>query len=185
MTRRTIMETQTVLTTKENFNTIRNLYPLYLYDLSEINGNFPNEYGIYEDEPIKTLQEQYHLQDIWIEKPGTLFPHIIFADNKPAGFALVSTGQYAPKDVDYYLFEFFLLRPYRGKNMGEIAAKQVFDKFQGKWKLYTNPTDSNKRAQTFWNKTINNYTSGNFEKEVGPTFDGEKLIFKFSNMCSF
>lgn len=175
------MEIELVLANNESGNIIKNLYPLYLYDLSEIYGNIPNEYGIYEDEPIKTLEEQYHLQDIWFQKPELLFPFIIFADKKPAGFALVSTGEYSPKDIDYYLYEFFLLRPYRRKDIGEISAKQVFDKFQGKWQLHTNPTSSNKKAQSFWNKTINNYTSGNFESVCGPTFDGEKLIFRFSN----
>ena len=175
------MEIELVLANNESGNIIKNLYPLYLYDLSEIYGNIPNEYGIYEDEPIKTLEEQYHVQDIWFQKPKLLFPFIIFADKKPAGFALVSTGEYSPKDIDYYLYEFFLLRPYRGKDIGEISAKQVFDKFQGKWQLHTNPTSSNKKAQSFWNKTINNYTSGNFESVCGPTFDGEKLIFRFSN----
>ena len=175
------MEIELVLANNESGNIIKNLYPLYLYDLSEIYGNIPNEYGIYEDEPIKTLEEQYHVQDIWFQKPELLFPFIIFADKKPAGFALVSTGEYSPKDIDYYLYEFFLLRPYRGKDIGQISAKQVFDKFQGKWQLHTNHTSSNKKAQSFWNKTINNYTSGNFEGVCGPTFDGEKLIFRFSN----
>lgn len=178
---RVIMEIETILANEDTANIIRNIYPLYLHDLSEINGNVPNEYGIYENEPIKTLCEQYRVQDIWFQKPGLLFPFIIFVDKKPAGFDLVSTGGYAPKGTDYYVYEFFLLRPYRGKNIAEIAAKQVFDKFRGKWELYTNPTTLNQRAQSFWYKTINDYTSGNFQKSLGTTFDGEKLIFRFSN----
>lgn len=175
------MKIEIVLSNKQNSNIIKNLFPLYLYDLSEIYGNVPNEYGIYEDEPIKTLAEQYNVQDVWFQKPDQLFPFIIFVDKKPAGFALVATGGYAPKGVDYYMYEFFLLRPYRGKNIGEISAKQVFDKFQGKWEIYTSPTSSNKKGQSFWNKTINQYTLGNFERILGPTFDGEKLIFRFNN----
>lgn len=174
------MEIEIILANDETANIIRNIYPLYLYDLSEFSGESPNEYGIYENEPIKTLEEQYHIQDIWFQKPGLLFPFIILADKKPAGFALVSTGAYAPKDADFYVYEFFLLRPYRGKNIAEIAAKQVFDKFQGAWELDTNPSTLNQRAQWFWNKTINNYTSGNFEKVIGTTFNGERLIFRFS-----
>lgn len=175
------MEIETILANDETANIIRNIYPLYLHDLSEIHGNVPNEYGIYEDEPMKTLDEQYRVQDIWFQKPGLLFPFIIFADKKPAGFSLISTREFAPKGVDYYVYEFFLLRPYRGKSIAEVAAKQVFDKFRGDWELFTNPTTLNKRAQSFWHKTINNYTSGNFEKSFGTTFDGEKLIFRFSN----
>lgn len=179
------MNVETRLANRENANIIKNLYPLYLYDLSEIYGNVPNEYGIYEDEPIKTLEEQYNLQNIWFEKPEKLFPFITFVDNKPAGFALVASAEYAPKGTDYYMYEYFLLRPYRGNNIAEIAAKQVFDKFHGRWEVYTNPTESNKRGKSFWHKTINNYTSGDFEEFFGTTFDGEKLIFKFNNKAMF
>ncbi|QVK18487.1 GNAT family N-acetyltransferase [Mycoplasmatota bacterium] len=175
------MNIETILADDKTSNIIRNLYPLYLYDLSEFNGTLPNEYGIYEDEPVKTLEEQYHVQDLWFQEPGLLYPFIIFKDKLPVGFALVSTGKYSPKTTDYYLYEFFLLRPYRGENIAEIAAKQVFDKFKGKWELFTHPTPSNIRAQSFWQKTINHYTSGNFTRENGPTFDGEKIIFRFSN----
>lgn len=121
------------------------------------------------------------LQNVWFQKPGGLFPFIIFVDKKPAGFALVATAEYAPKNADYYVYEFFLLRSYRGRHIAEIAARQVFDMFQGKWELYTNPISSNKRGQSFWHKTINNYTLGNFEEIFGTTFDGEKLIFRFNN----
>ena len=84
------MEIQSILANDENANIIKNLYPLYLHDLSEIYGNVPNEYGIYEDKPIKTLEEQYDVQNIWFQKPKTLFPFIIFVDKKPAGFAYLS-----------------------------------------------------------------------------------------------
>lgn len=177
------MKINTILANNETANIIRNLYPLFLYDISEIYGNVPNEFGIYEEEPVKTLGEQYHIQDTWFQNPELLYPFIIFADKKPAGFALAATGKYAPKTTDYFMYEFFLLRPYRGNNIAEIAAKQVFDKFKGKWEIYTNPTSSNKRGQAFWHKTVNNYTSGNFEEIFGTTFDGEKLIFKFDNNC--
>ncbi len=169
------------LATEQTANTIRNLYPLYLYDLSEIYGNKPNEYGIYEEEDIKTLSEQYHNQDIWFQNPQFLFPYIIYVDHKPAGFILLSTGKYSPKDTDYYVYEFFLLRPYRGNNIAQTAAIKVFDKYHGKWILYTNPPVLSKRAPTFWRKTIHQYTNGCFEEEIGETVFGEKLIFKFKN----
>lgn len=48
-----ILEVKVVLANEENAKIIKNIYPLYLHDLSEIHGNIPNEYGIYEEEPIK------------------------------------------------------------------------------------------------------------------------------------
>lgn len=177
------MNVEAILATKENANIIKNMYPLYLYDLSEIYGNVPNEYGIYEEgiEPIKTLEEQYDIQNPWFEHPGILFPYITIVDNRLAGFCLVSTKQFAPKDVDYHVMEYFLLRPYRGRKIAEIAVKQIFSKHLGKWEVYTNPTSKNVRGQKFWHKTVSNYTLGNFQEFFGTTYDGEKLIFRFDN----
>lgn len=175
------MEIKVVLAKEENKNIIKNLYPLYLHDLSEVYGNLPNEYGIYEEEPIKTLAEQYDVQNIWFQNPEYLFPFIIMVDGKPAGFDLVATGKYAPKGLDYYVYEFFLLRPYRGIGIAPNAAKQIFDKFYGKWGLYVAPSGKNPRAEKFWRKTISDYAHGIFEEKQGSTFDGERLIFTFNN----
>ena len=175
------MEVNVVLADKENANIIKNIYPLYLHDMSEVYGNVPNEYGIYENGPIKTLAEQYDVQNIWFEKPNKLFPFIIMADGKPAGFDLVGTGEYIPKEMDYYVYEFFLLRPYRGKNIASVAAKQVFDKFSGEWGLYVAPSGKNPRGEKFWRKTVREYINGSFHERQGQTFDGERLIFTFNN----
>lgn len=57
---------------------IKNMYPLYLHDLSEHYQTYPNLHGIYEESgTIQTLEEQYGVQNIWWEKPDTLFPYLI------------------------------------------------------------------------------------------------------------
>lgn len=175
------MRVETILANKDNENIIKNLYPLYLYDLSEHYGNSPNEYGLYEDESVKTLIEQYEFQNIWFEKPDILFPYIIMADGNPVGFILVATKPYVSKETDYYVNEFFILRNYRGKNIGEIAANQVFDKFNGRWELFTNHLDTNIRGQKFWRKTVRGYTGNSYEETCGQTIHGEKIIFRFNN----
>jgi aminoglycoside 6'-N-acetyltransferase I len=175
------MKINTILANNENSNIIKNLYPLYLHDLSEHYEDFPNEYGIYEEEPIKTLTEQYEVQNIWFEKPNVLFPYIIMVEDKPAGFMLIATAPYAPKTTDYYVSEFFLLRPYRGKNIAQAAAKQVFDKFPGIWELYTNHLPKNLIGQKFWRKTVSSYANNNYYESEGQTVHGEKLIFRFNN----
>lgn len=62
-----------------------------------------------------------------------------------------------------------------------MKKEYFFRLLLGKWLVYTNPTDLNKKGKSFWNKTIDNYTLGNFEKSLGVTYDGEKLIFRFNN----
>lgn len=177
-----LVEVKVILADDTNKNIIKNIYPLYLHDLSEHYGNFPNEYGIYEEEPMKTLMEQYEVQNIWFERPNTLYPFIIMADEKTAGFMLTTSFPILPsKDIDYYVGEFFILRPYRRKNVGQIAAKQVFDKFLGKWELYTNHLEANTKGQKFWRRTISEYTNNKYEEFEGDTCDGRKLIFRFNN----
>lgn len=176
------MDIKVILADDENKNIIKNIYPLYLHDLSEHYGNFPNGYGIYEEEPMKTLMEQYEVQNIWFERPNTLYPFIIMVDEKPAGFMLIASFPILPsKDIDYYVCEFFILRPYRRKNVGQIAAKQVFDKFLGRWELYTNHLEANIKGQKFWRRAVSEYTNNKYEEFQGDTCDGRKLIFRFNN----
>lgn len=161
---------------------INNLYPLYLHDLSEIWGWKPNQYGIFEDEEILTLQEQNKLFDIWWSKQTILFPYLIRVDEAPAGFALVATPPYTPHDSDFYLNEYFILRSFRGNGVAETAAVKVLNNHRGTWELQTNPTETNRRAQAFWRRTIANYTNGNYQEAIIETKnDRNKLIFRFNN----
>lgn len=43
----------------------------------------------FEEDAVKTLEEQYSTQQIWIEHPSILFPYLIYVDDIPAGFCLV------------------------------------------------------------------------------------------------
>ncbi|WP_127590516.1 GNAT family N-acetyltransferase [Paenibacillus lautus] len=160
---------------------INNIYPLYLHDLSGIWGWKPNRYGIYEDDDTRTLNDQIQVFDIWWEKPSILFPYLIRVDGLPAGFALVATPPHT-FGSDYYMNEFFVMKPFRGKHVAENAASQVFDKHAGSWEVQTNATDRNKRAQTFWRKTLQNYVPESCVKELVATRDdNEKLIFQFNS----
>lgn len=90
---------------------IKNLYPLYLHDLSGHyglnDGLVLNEHGIYEDDhDIQTLAQQYDVQNIWWEKPGCLYPFLFRADLVPAGFALIATPPHCAPGVDYFVNEF-------------------------------------------------------------------------------
>ncbi|MFF2480010.1 GNAT family N-acetyltransferase [Paenibacillus sp. NPDC058071] len=131
-----------------------------------------------------TLSEQNTVFDIWWEKPSVLFPFLITVDDVPAGFAFVATPPYTPcpPNINYYLNEFFLLRPFRGNGVGEEAARQVFDRFRGNWEVQTGSMERNVRAQMFWRKTLKDYANGQYSEEPGNDPDtGDKLVFRFTN----
>lgn len=180
------MNIEVVLTNKESSYIINNIYPLYLHDLSEHYRNLPNKHGVYEESnDYKTIFQQNEVFRIWWEKPNCLYPFLILVDGIPAGFIFVATPPHTAQGIDYYVNEFFLLRPFRGKGVGMFAASSVFDRFKGKWELYTNHSEKNLKGQKFWRKTVSNYTKGLYEENYGQTFDGYKLIFKFDNSNDF
>ncbi|WP_078553503.1 GNAT family N-acetyltransferase [Bacillus alkalicellulosilyticus] len=176
------MKIDVQLTDKNQAYIIKNLYPLYLHDLSGHYGNKPNVHGVFEDsDDFRTLNDQYDVQNIWWEKPEILFPYLILVDGIPAGFVRIATPPHCNKGIDYFVSDFFLLQSFRGKGIAERAANLVFEQFIGNWELFTNPLEKNIVGQSFWRKTISNYTNGAFIEEKGETFDGYKLIFRFNN----
>ena len=174
------MKIETLLFTSETAHVFRNLYPLYLHDLSAFNSAAPNEHGILESNPYRTLEEQMEAHNAWLELPDSLFPYLIRVDGAPAGFCLVATHPHIERDSDYLIHEFFLLHAYRGRGVGQQAAVQAFDRFRGRWHVYVLP--DNLRAVSFWRKTISEYTSGDYEEDHGPTiFAEEHVIFRLTN----
>lgn len=175
------MKIEIILADNTNGFIIKNMYPLYLHDLAGIHGTLPNEYGIFEDGPVRTLAEQYDVQQVWFENPDLLFPYLFMVDNLPVGFCLVARGKYAPKDVDYYVYETFLLRPFRRNSISYQAVIEVFGKHHGKWMLFTHSTENNISAKSFWRKTVGYITGGNYKTEEKVIDGMPKLVFTFEN----
>lgn len=174
------MNIEVTLSDVNNAYVIKNMYPLYLHDLSAFHGYLPNKHGILEDEEqFKTLSDQYDVQDRWWKEPAHLFPYLISVNSLPAGFAFVSASPYTSPGYDYSVYEFFLLSPFRGKSVGQYAAFQLFDTHPGRWELHTHPSEQNSKAQCFWRKTISKYTAGIFIEESIVTEIGVRLFFRF------
>lgn len=173
------------LTDRDTKFIIYNLYPLYLHDLAGIRNVLPNRYGVFEEsDDFQTLQQQTVEFDIWWEKENCLYPFLIKVNEVPAGFALIASPPYVDDDSDYLVNEFFILRPFRGKGVAEEAITRIFDRFPGKWLIYTTPTEENARTVQFWRKTLARYTSNLFteeDKELRPEI-GVAKVFHFSNV---
>ncbi len=140
---------------------MRGLMNLYLYDFSEFTGEEVNQRGGYEDG---------YLPRYWIEP--NRYPFLILVNGKPAGFVLVR-DQTGPGEgqVTHHIAEFFVMRKYRRRGVGQRAAWAVFDRFPGRW--FVSEMEENRPAQVFWRKTIGEYTRGNYqevrvEEWIGP-----------------
>lgn len=72
--------------------------------------------------------------------------------------------------------EFFVMKKYRRKGVGRVAAMKIFDMFHGGWEI--SQWINNLPAQNFWGKVIAEYTNGKYDmftateaNETGFTFD--------------
>ncbi len=131
---------------------LRNLLQLYLYDFSEFTGEDPGPQGLYEYE---------YLDLYWVEPER--HPFLIHEDGKLAGFVLVKRDNYLTGEPDCWVIaEFFVLRKYRGKRVGEAAAQQVFEHFPGDWQVAQISTNAS--ATTFWRKIIQRFTLGEYQE---------------------
>ena len=135
--------------------TIRNLYPLYLHDLSPHTEFYDiDDRGIFYPD---------YLPD-WLDvRSPMVHPMMIRAGGRPAGFAFVGQAPFPhmTPDRSFRMSEFFILARHRRRGVGRRAAHALFDAFRGTWEVTELPT--NTRAIRFWRSVIWEYTGGVFQ----------------------
>lgn len=142
-----------------DMSVLRNLLELYLYDLSEFDGEDVNEHGYYG----------YNRLDHYWTEPGRSVFFIRF-NRKLAGFSLVRDIADEKCGVIHILSEFFVMRKYRRMKVGVTAARLTFDLFPGRWRVTELP--NNLPAQLFWQKVISAYTNGHYCNVTLSDWDG-------------
>jgi predicted acetyltransferase len=136
----------------EDEGRLKALFELYAYDFSEILGLDVGENGRFEVPPLDAY---------WMDLRRHAF--LIRVDAALAGFALVQersrlTGAEAVNDMA----EFFVVRKYRRRGVGEQAAEWLFDRFRGPWEVRQRA--ENHAATAFWRRAIARYTDGRFDE---------------------
>jgi predicted acetyltransferase len=133
---------------------IRNLMQFYIYDFSEFVNCDVEENGLYGAYP--------YLEDYWTEA-NHRFPYVIKQDDKYAGFVLVRFIESEERNY-FSIAEFFIMKKYRKAGIGKSVAKQIFNLHKGQWEVYQ--IESNKPAQIFWSKVIDEFTHGQYRDRV-------------------
>jgi predicted acetyltransferase len=138
----------------EDKSVLQNLMQLYLYDFSDFTGEDVNAHGLYDYKYLDTY---------WIEERRDAY--FIRYGEAMAGFALVTRGttDFASGTFDADLMsisEFFVMRTYRGRGVGTVAANFCFDAYSGNWQVTT--PYNNRPAAAFWLSVIDQYTAGDF-----------------------
>lgn len=142
---------------------LRNLYSLYLHDLSAYTEGLQiSDSGRYEFDSFSL---------IW-EKEGVT-PYFIIADEKLAGFVLILEAPFTTK-VDKVVNDFFILNPFRGKGVAKAAVAEIFS--QNKGSYYISQLVENKPAVRFWNKIYQQH--GIEFEEHKELQDGEEVVYQ-------
>jgi predicted acetyltransferase len=129
---------------------LRRLMQLYLYDLGSIDGWRISEEGLFGNAG--------HIERLWSEPGRRSF--LIRLDGELAGFALIRDHATYAGAGTHEVSEFFVLRKFRRRGVGERAAIQLFDTAPGPWEL--TQLASNLPAQEFWRRVIGRYTAADF-----------------------
>lgn len=121
---------------------LRRLMELCQHDYSEFNSADVDEQGRFG----------YRYLDYYWREPGR-YPFLVRVSDKPAGFVLVrELERNADGQPAHEVAEFFILRKYRRRGIGQVVVQQVFASFPGLWQLRVET--NNRPAQTFWQVVV-------------------------------
>ncbi len=118
---------------------------LYTHDFSEFWAETPRG-----DVDAAGRFDAYPLDGYW-SRPNWSAA-LICCNRMLAGFSLINDITHSGLAVDRNMAEFFILRKYRGRGVGRIAAEIIFSQHPGLWEVAV--AAKNTRALEFWRNTI-------------------------------
>jgi predicted acetyltransferase len=126
---------------------IRRMLELYQHDLSDIWDQDLDVHGEYG----------YALERYWLQPVHQAF--VFLCDGHYAGFALVD-DDVCLRENQLWMAQFFVVRKYRHRQVGQRAASHVFDSIRGRWEV--GQMAGNLPARDFWRRVIAGYTGGQY-----------------------
>jgi predicted acetyltransferase len=133
---------------------VERLWQLYSHDMSEIRGALPNSEGLYKEGRLPTY---FHDPD----RCGYL---ITFRD-APAGFAFVQGLEGELRMIG----DFFVVRAVRRQGIGYRAARELLQRFPGRWEIGFQ--DENHDASAFWRSVVSDLVGTTWHEELVPVPD--------------
>jgi predicted acetyltransferase len=123
------------------------LLQLYEYEFSDITKLEVNRQGLYTNAEL-----QKHLDE------KSCKPILLRYNKKWAGLAVVNMKGYLDDDPHVRdMAEFFVMKIYRHRHLGQKFALALFNLFPGKWEIRQLPAA--KAARSFWLKVIDRLTN--------------------------
>ncbi|MGF1908301.1 GNAT family N-acetyltransferase [Vibrio kasasachensis] len=143
-----------------------NLFPYYVYDMSEFMGWDPDADGCYTFK-VESLDPYWQAHDHT--------PYFIYWRDQLAGFVLVR--KYPTKQAIFDVEQFFVLRKFKGKGVGRNAFLQVVDRHPGCWQVRV--LKENSGALAFWQSAVSDIVGDDFKIELDNDVDLEMHFIRF------
>lgn len=147
------------------------LIELYEHDMSEFTGDDVGSDGCFG---------YRYLDFYWTETHRK--PFLLKTEGQVCGFVLVRLdvqSALAPESTAHNIAEFFIMRKYRRRGIGQQAATLAFDRFRGSWEVFQ--VAGHSTAQQFWRKVIGAYTGGSYEEGFLDNAAWHGTVQRFSN----
>ena len=146
---------------------LANLLELYAYDFTEFCDFDMGDDGLYG----------YPWLPFYWTDPAR-FPYLIYVDQKIAGFVMLKQGcPFSDNATIWDIAEFFILKKYRHLGIGTLIAQDTWKAFKGPWQVRV--LDTNKRALSFWQQAIQQYTGALPEKTKVCIDEEDWVIYRF------
>lgn len=130
---------------KEQSSVIAQLYELYTYEMTVLADFDINDNGYYGYDDLPLYWQEPHK-----------YPYLIWVNKKLAGFVLIQKGSPIDKELNVWdVAEFFIMRKFRRKGIGQSVAHQLWTQHEGPWQVRV--WDNNKIAHAFWKHVIQKF----------------------------
>ena len=124
---------------------LEHLAQLYIHDFTDFLG--PVRLDVSED---GRFADEMGLEDYWTKPDRSVW--FIRADGAIAGFAMLDTKTHSGRPADVNMAQFFVLRPYRGKDVATRAVVDLLNMHPGQWEVAI--LARNVPAQRFWPRAV-------------------------------
>ncbi len=150
--------------------TLDALAQLYIHDFTEFLG--PKNLDVGED---GRFGDEMGLEDYWTKPDQSVW--FIRADGKLAGFALLDAKTRSGKPADFNMAQFFVTRPYRGKDVAGRAVEQILNDRPGQWEVAI--MERNTPALRFWPRAVMRANIGELETFTHQGDDPSRTLLRF------
>ncbi len=160
--------------TMDDYPCIQNMARFYVYDLSRDCGSISSDWAIPED----GLYESFDFKNYFEESSRKAF--LVKVYDEIAGFVLLNQASEDATNT-WNMGEFFIIAKFQSVGIATRVAKQIWNMHPGMWEVSVIP--NNKSALKFWGKSISEFTSGTFNKQIKEVSYDEhcprRIIFEF------